>query len=89
MSEPHAINPNYAAGAEEYSHTPYLTRTITRSTIENDDVNAYSRILGSYTPHRDQLYSLLFETSYYDIPGRAPRCKFEKKIFFIDIFKFC
>ena len=27
-----------------------------------------------YSPADDHLYSLFFESSYFDVPGRAPRC---------------
>lgn len=64
----------YATSAEDYSHTPYLTRTSV-SAVRFDHSSSQAVYLDSYGPSENQLYSLPIDTTYYDIPGRAPRCK--------------
>ncbi|KFH63937.1 hypothetical protein MVEG_09762 [Podila verticillata NRRL 6337] len=62
----------YATSAEDYSHTPYLTRTSV-SAVRFDHSSSQAVYLDSYGPSENQLYSLPIDTTYYDIPGRAPR----------------
>jgi hypothetical protein len=64
----------YATSAEDYSHSPYLTRTAV-SAVRFDYSSSQAVYLDSYGPAENQLYSLPIDTTYYDIPGRAPRCK--------------
>ncbi|KAL9554525.1 hypothetical protein MBANPS3_002775 [Mucor bainieri] len=59
---------NYIASIEEYSHKPYFTR----DTISTNKSLIGSR-LTSYGPQLNQLFSLTFDSTYFDIPGRAPR----------------
>lgn len=37
-------------------------------------VQARPRLLPSYEPDEENQFSLGIRTSYFDIPGRAPRC---------------
>ncbi|KAF9204068.1 hypothetical protein BGZ49_005735, partial [Haplosporangium sp. Z 27] len=62
----------YATSAEDYSHSPYLTRTAV-SSVRFDHSSSQAVYLDSYEPAENQLYSLPIDTTYYDIPGRAPR----------------
>ncbi|KAF9904049.1 hypothetical protein BX616_001415, partial [Lobosporangium transversale] len=62
----------YATSAEDYSHSPYLTRTAV-SAERFDHSSSQAVYLDSYGPAENQLYSLPIDTTYYDIPGRAPR----------------
>ncbi|KAG0245144.1 hypothetical protein BGX31_007855 [Mortierella sp. GBA43] len=62
----------YATSAEDYSHTPYLTRTSV-SADRFDHSSSQAVYLDSYGPAENQLFSLPIDTTYYDIPGRAPR----------------
>lgn len=64
----------YATSSEDYSHSPYLTRTAV-SAVRFDHLSSQAVYLDSYGPAENQLYSLPIDTTYYDIPGRAPRCK--------------
>ncbi|KAG0203335.1 hypothetical protein BGX28_004364 [Mortierella sp. GBA30] len=64
----------YATSAEDYSHSPYLTRTAV-SAVRFDHSSSQAVYLDSYGPAENQLYSLPIDTTYYDIPGRAPRCR--------------
>ncbi|KAI8090612.1 hypothetical protein BDF21DRAFT_460039 [Thamnidium elegans] len=61
----------YVASIEDYSHKPYLTRD-TLSATKFSDASTGPR-LASYEPQPNQLFSLTFESTYFDIPGRAPR----------------
>lgn len=61
----------YAAPIEDYSHKPYLTRDAL-SLTKFSESSTGSR-LASYEPQPNQLFSLSFESTYFDIPGRAPR----------------
>src|SRR5690606_21146227 len=63
----------YATSAEDYSHSPYLTRTAV-SAVRFDHSSSQALYLDSYGPADNQLYSLTIDSTYYDIPGRAPRC---------------
>lgn len=64
---------NYAAPVEDYVHTPYLTRRMVASTkLEDHELGSLELV--SYGPQNHQLFSLPFLTTYFDIPGRAPRC---------------
>ncbi|KAF9583661.1 hypothetical protein BGW38_008918 [Lunasporangiospora selenospora] len=62
----------YATSAEDYSHSPYLTRTVV-SAHRFDQSMSQAVYLDSYGPAENQLYSLPVDSTYYDIPGRAPR----------------
>ncbi|KAJ2959449.1 hypothetical protein NQZ79_g5096 [Umbelopsis isabellina] len=62
----------YVASIEDYSHKPYLTREALSST-KFDDMNSNAIRLASYAPTEVQLFSLSFDSTYFDIPGRAPR----------------
>ncbi|KAF9285619.1 hypothetical protein BGZ68_003727 [Mortierella alpina] len=62
----------YATSSEDYSHSPYLTRTAV-SAVRFDHLSSQAVYLDSYGPAENQLYSLPIDTTYYDIPGRAPR----------------
>ncbi|RUP51248.1 hypothetical protein BC936DRAFT_149251, partial [Jimgerdemannia flammicorona] len=62
----------YAASIEDYTHQPYLTRT-SCSANKFDDTRSDALYLTSYEPGDHQLFSLAFDSSYFDIPGRAPR----------------
>lgn len=59
---------NYVASIEDYSHKPYFTR----DTLSFTEPLIGPR-LASYEPKPNQLFSLTFESTYFDIPGRAPR----------------
>jgi hypothetical protein len=69
----HSTLLHYAAPIEDYVHTPYLTRRLLAPSRFEENV-AHSYELSSYGPEDHHLYSLPFDTTYYDIPGRAPRC---------------
>jgi len=60
--------------SEDYSYQPYLTRNFC-SDKKFDDLESQAMYLDSYEPAENQLFSLPFDSSYFDIPGRAPRCK--------------
>ncbi|KAG2182854.1 hypothetical protein INT44_005835 [Umbelopsis vinacea] len=62
----------YAASIEDYSHKPYLTREALSST-KFDDMKSNAVRLATYAPVEHQLFSLSFDSTYFDIPGRAPR----------------
>ncbi|KAG0287040.1 hypothetical protein BGZ96_008984 [Linnemannia gamsii] len=62
----------YATSSEDYSHSPYLTRTAV-SAVRFDHSSSQAVYLDSYGPAENQLFSLPIDTTYYDIPGRAPR----------------
>ncbi|KAG9287994.1 hypothetical protein G9A89_017589 [Geosiphon pyriformis] len=62
----------YVASIEDYTHTPYLTRTSV-SGVKFDYSQSQALYLDSYEPAENQLFSLPFDSSYFDIPGRAPR----------------
>lgn len=59
---------NYVASIEDYSHKPYFTREVLSFTKSSTGTR-----LKSYEPQPNQLFSLTFESTYFDIPGRAPR----------------
>ena len=61
----------YLAPIEDYSHKPYFTRD-TLSAHKFSDTSTGQR-LTSYEPQPNQLFSLTFDSTYFDIPGRAPR----------------
>ncbi|KAI8603362.1 hypothetical protein EDD21DRAFT_369349 [Dissophora ornata] len=63
---------SYATSAEDYFHSPYLTRTAV-SAVRFDHSSSQAVYLDSYGPAENQLFSLPIDTTYYDIPGRAPR----------------
>ncbi|KAJ1569289.1 hypothetical protein HK096_003590, partial [Nowakowskiella sp. JEL0078] len=48
-------------------------RGLERSTVMLTQQTATSKVLASYAPSETQLYSLAFDTTYFDIIGRAPR----------------
>ncbi|CAB5184504.1 uncharacterized protein OCT59_029662 [Rhizophagus irregularis] len=58
--------------SEDYSYQPYLTRNFC-SDKKFDDFESQAMYLDSYEPVENQLFSLSFDSSYFDIPGRAPR----------------
>ncbi|KAL1919119.1 uncharacterized protein VTP21DRAFT_2501 [Calcarisporiella thermophila] len=62
----------YAAAIEDYAHTPYLTRMYCAAD-KFDDAKSRALYLDTYGPAEHQLFSLPFSSSYFDIPGRAPR----------------
>ncbi|KAI8997788.1 hypothetical protein BDB01DRAFT_714441 [Pilobolus umbonatus] len=61
----------YIASIEDYSHKPYFTRDTVSASKFSDELTG-SR-LASYEPQPNQLFSLTFDSTYFDIPGRAPR----------------
>jgi hypothetical protein len=61
----------YLASIDEYSHKPYLTRDALSATKFSDSLTGVR--LATYEPQPNQLFSLIFDSTYYDIPGRAPR----------------
>ncbi|ORX59840.1 hypothetical protein BCR36DRAFT_408217 [Piromyces finnis] len=60
----------YAAAVEDYAYQYYLTRDL-YAKIQTE--GAEIKYLKTYSPTDDQLYSLFFDYSYYDIVSRAPR----------------
>jgi len=60
----------YAAAVEDYAYQYYLTRDL-YAKIQTE--GAEVKYLKTYGPTDDQLYSLFFDYSYYDIVSRAPR----------------
>jgi hypothetical protein len=65
---------DYVGDVDDYMHNPYLTRRCyTDGRFEETRSNA--QYLDSYGPEEHQMYSLPHDSTYYDIPGRAPRCK--------------
>ncbi|CAG8583226.1 2946_t:CDS:10 [Paraglomus brasilianum] len=66
------LGAEYVTSFEDYIHAPYLTRTsVAASKFDNSISQA--RYLDNYEPLENQLFSLPFDSSYFDIPGRAPR----------------
>ncbi|KAI8149976.1 hypothetical protein BJV82DRAFT_585375 [Fennellomyces sp. T-0311] len=64
----------YVTLIEDYTHKPYLTRDALSATKFSNDATVVSGIrLSTYEPQPHQLFSLIFDSTYYDIPGRAPR----------------
>ncbi|KAG0171140.1 hypothetical protein DFQ30_001412 [Apophysomyces sp. BC1015] len=61
----------YVTSIEDYTHKPYLTRDALSATKFSD--SATGPRLASYEPQPNQLFSLVFDSTYFDIPGRAPR----------------
>ncbi|KAL0083611.1 hypothetical protein J3Q64DRAFT_1138071 [Phycomyces blakesleeanus] len=61
----------YVMSIEDYTHKPYLTRDAVSATKFSD--HRTGPRLASYGPQPNQLFSLVFDSTYYDIPGRAPR----------------
>ncbi|CAJ0747693.1 5493_t:CDS:10 [Entrophospora sp. SA101] len=68
----HLETNQYITSSEDYIYRPYLTRTIC-SDKKFDDLESHALYLDSYEPAENQLFSLTFDSSYFDIPGRAPR----------------
>ena len=66
--------------SEDYSYQPYLTRNFC-SDKKFDEFDSQAIYLDSYEPVENQLFSLSFDSSYFDIPGRAPRCKWFNRYF--------
>ncbi|CAG8450393.1 7504_t:CDS:10 [Gigaspora rosea] len=58
--------------SEDYSYRPYLTRN-SCSDKKFDCSESQTIYLDTYEPAENQLFSLPFDSSYFDIPGRAPR----------------
>ncbi|KAI8061150.1 hypothetical protein BC940DRAFT_336987 [Gongronella butleri] len=65
------LQDKYVASIDDYTHKPYLTRDTLSATKFSDAITG-SR-LATYEPQPHQMFSLIFNTTYYDIPGRAPR----------------
>ncbi|ORY92997.1 hypothetical protein BCR43DRAFT_496172 [Syncephalastrum racemosum] len=66
-------NPDrYMASIEDYTHKPYLTRDALSASKFSSKATADLR-LATYEPQPHQLFSLVFDSTYFDIPGRAPR----------------
>ncbi|KAI8875798.1 hypothetical protein K501DRAFT_327341 [Backusella circina FSU 941] len=65
------LQQRYVSSIEDYSHKPYFTREALSSTKFSDA--STGRRLESYEPQPNQYFSLTFDSSYFDIPGRAPR----------------
>ncbi|KAG1471652.1 hypothetical protein G6F56_002000 [Rhizopus delemar] len=65
----HNAEQQYMTSIEDYSHKPYFTRD-TATKVNNDLV---VQRLASYEPQPNQIFSLTFDSTYFDIPGRAPR----------------
>lgn len=61
--------------SEDYSYRPYLTRN-SCSDEKFDSSESQALHLDTYEPAENQLFSLPFDSSYFDIPGRAPRCEY-------------
>lgn len=61
----------YVTSIDEYTHKPYLTRDALSSTKFSDTLTGPR--LPTYEPQPTQIFSLIFDSTYYDIPGRAPR----------------
>ena len=68
-----AIESSEPLPIEEVTHNPYFTRNVVSSISQNGQQEATLDVLDSYGPSPAQYFSLLMETSFYDIPGRAPR----------------
>ncbi|KAJ3044127.1 hypothetical protein HDV00_003231 [Rhizophlyctis rosea] len=80
--DPFSLELTYRSEIEAYSHDYYLTRTVVgrAGDVEVDITNEITPTGGvevtTFGPGKHQLFSLGFDTSYYDVPGRAPRCRF-------------
>ncbi|KAI9306841.1 hypothetical protein BJ944DRAFT_238379 [Cunninghamella echinulata] len=61
----------YVTSIDEYTHKPYLTRDALSSTKFSDTLTGPR--LATYEPQPTQIFSLIFDSTYFDIPGRAPR----------------
>ncbi|KAI8379148.1 uncharacterized protein BYT42DRAFT_593398 [Radiomyces spectabilis] len=61
----------YVTSIDDYTHKPYLTRDAL--SVSKFSHTATGPRLTSYEPQPNQLFSLVFDSTYYDIPGRAPR----------------
>nr|KAJ3420355.1 hypothetical protein HK105_005779 [Polyrhizophydium stewartii] len=61
------------AEMSSFNYDAYLTRHAARRPIEEAKMQIRPKLLTSYGPQDDQLFSLFYDTTYYDIPGRAPR----------------
>ncbi|KAI7883175.1 hypothetical protein K492DRAFT_235544 [Lichtheimia hyalospora FSU 10163] len=74
INDPVVAADSYVTQIEDYTHKPYLTRDALSSTkFSNDGKVASVPRLSTYEPQPHQLFSLVFDSTYYDIPGRAPR----------------
>ncbi|RCH85744.1 hypothetical protein CU098_000026, partial [Rhizopus stolonifer] len=62
---------HYVGPIDDYSHKPYFTRDTLSSTKFSQAVNGPR--LSTYEPQPHQMFSLTFDSTYFDIPGRAPR----------------
>ncbi|KAI8339815.1 hypothetical protein BD560DRAFT_412468 [Blakeslea trispora] len=62
---------HYATSIDDYSHKPYFTRD-TLSLTKFSQTSTGPR-LSTYEPQPHQMFSLTFDSTYFDIPGRAPR----------------
>ncbi|KAI8366507.1 hypothetical protein EDC96DRAFT_442841 [Choanephora cucurbitarum] len=61
----------YATSIDDYSHKPYFTRDTLSLTKFSQ--NSTGPRLSTYEPQPHQMFSLTFDSTYFDIPGRAPR----------------
>lgn len=72
--DPSTQSPVDALDEEEYTHNRYLTRNLMGSlTRDQTQGDGQCKVLESYGPKPGMLFSLLLYSSYFDIPGRAPR----------------
>ncbi|KAK9722491.1 hypothetical protein K7432_002643 [Basidiobolus ranarum] len=62
---------NYEECVDDYTHNPYLTRIACTDTLFDNNIRAL--YLDSYAPTECHLFSLTIDSTYYDVPGRAPR----------------
>ncbi|ORX49517.1 hypothetical protein DM01DRAFT_1409486 [Hesseltinella vesiculosa] len=65
------LQDQYVSSIDDYTHKPYLTRDALSATKFSDSMTGPR--LATYEPQPSQYFSLLFDSTYYDIPGRAPR----------------
>lgn len=61
----------YLSSVDDYTHKPYLTRDALSMAKFGDSMTGVR--LATYEPQPTQYFSLIFASTYYDIPGRAPR----------------
>ncbi|ORX89491.1 hypothetical protein K493DRAFT_340603 [Basidiobolus meristosporus CBS 931.73] len=62
---------NYEECVDDYTHNPYLTRIACTDTLFDNNIKTL--YLDSYAPTECHLFSLTIDSTYYDVPGRAPR----------------
>ncbi|KAJ2746554.1 hypothetical protein GGI20_001265 [Coemansia sp. BCRC 34301] len=64
-----ALNPFGSLVVDDYSHSAYFTRDACSSASSELPLGP----LASYAPTDSMLYTLIVDSTYFDIPGRAPR----------------